>query len=91
MKNVRRDSTAKRIVDCGRNDSIGSNPHEVAADKFLDLLARLIARAQVREEQVGDKQDFAHGNGKQARRSPQKGIKRDTGTQDRAETRSKDR
>jgi hypothetical protein len=91
MKNVRRDSKAKRIVECGRKDSIGSNTHEIAADKFLDLLARLIARAQVREEPVGDKHNFAHGNRKQARRSPQKGIKRDTATQDRAETRSKGR
>jgi hypothetical protein len=79
------------MIECGRKDSIGANPHEVAADKFLDLLARLIARAQVREEQVGNKQDFAHGDGKQTRRSPERGIKLDTGTQDRATKRCKKR
>jgi hypothetical protein len=89
MKNVRRDSKAKRIVECGRKDSIGANPHEVAVDKFLDLLARLIARAHVCEERIGNEQDFVHGNSKQARRSPQRGIKRDTGTHDRAKKRRK--
>jgi hypothetical protein len=80
----------KRIVECGRKDSIGANPHEIAADKFLDLLARLIARAHVREKQVVNKQVFFHGNGRQARRLPPKRITRGTGTHGRAKKRSKE-
>jgi hypothetical protein len=78
----------KRIVECGRRDSIGANPHEVAADRFLDLLARLIARAHVCEERVGDEQDFVRRNGKQTLGLPQKG---DPGTHDRDKKRSKER
>jgi len=88
MKNVRRDSKAKRIVECGRKHPIGANPHEVAADKFLDLLALLIARAHVCEERVGDEQDCVQRNGKQGQRLPQR---HDTGTHDRAKKRSKER
>ena len=88
MKNVRRDSKAKRIVEFGRKDPIGANPHEVAADRFLDLLARLIARAHMCQERVGDEQDFVRRNGKQTLGLPQKG---DPGTHDRAKKRSKER
>jgi hypothetical protein len=78
----------KRIVECGRKDSIGANPQEIAADKFLDLLARLIARAHVCQEPVGDEQDFVRRNGKQGQRLPQK---RDPGTHHRAKKGSKER
>ncbi len=78
----------KRIVECGRRDSIGANPHEIAADRFLDLLARLIARAHVCEERVGDEQDFVRRNGKQTLGTLHNG---DTGTRDRAKKRSKER
>jgi hypothetical protein len=50
MKNVRRDAMTKRIVECRRGDSMSSTRHDVAAERFLDLLAQLIARRRVCEE-----------------------------------------
>jgi len=71
------------MVESGRKDLIGANPPEIAADKLLDLLARLIARAHLRDERVGGEQHFSHGNGTHARRLPHRGIKRDAATQER--------